>query len=184
MSRDHKNTNKIQAFIAALTNCLTGQEASAEYEKLCCFILRFLFPNEFFIFSEQHSTHDNLYRMDLQVALNGKTKFWRSLKNDYQSRYVVFEFKNYAKVLPANMVDLTAKYFCKDANRNVIFLISRKGLSFNARTAAMKHIRNGQLMIELTDADLIEMLRMKQAYQDPSLHLQRKVDALLMGFSA
>ena len=183
MSRKN-NSNEIQAIIDDLTNCPTGQKASTVYEELCCRTLHCLFPREFFIFSPQHPTHDMVYRMDLQVSLNGKTKFWRSLKSDYQSRYVVFEFKNYAKVLPAKMVDLTTKYFCKDANRNVIFLISRKGLSVNARTAAMKHIRNGQLMIELTDADLIEMLRMKQAHQDPSLHLQRKVDALLMGFSA
>ena len=176
--------NEAQLLIQALSDCAVGRESAAEFEKLCCNILHYLFPTEFFSFNEQCSTYDEMYRMDLQVSLNGKTKFWRFLINNYQSRYVVFEFKNYAEPLKPDVIDLTKKYYCKTVMRNVIFLISRKGFSKHARTASRKCIHDGQLMIELTDADLIEMLRMKQAHQDPSLHLQRKVDALLMGFSA
>lgn len=182
--RKHISKNEAQNFIRELKECKAGREHASLYEKLCCRILRYLFPNEFFVFSEQCPTHDGLYRMDLQVALNGKAPFWRFLKNHFQSRYVVFEFKDYSDKLDSSVVDGTKKYYCRDVMRNVIFLVSRKGFDPHAKTAAIKTIRDSQLMVELTDSDLIEMLNMKQSGQDPSLHLMRKVDLLLMGFSA
>lgn len=170
--------------IRELQDCKPGRAFAAEYESICCRILRSLFPDEFFIFREQYPTHDGRYRTDLHVSLNANALFWQKISERFRSRYAVFEFKNYGKKVNSRDVDLTKKYYCKDAERNVIFLISRRGLDPNGRTTADKTLRDSQLMMELTDADLIKMLQMKSRGEDPSLHMMRKYDLLMMGACA
>lgn len=170
--------------IQELESCKPGKAFSAIYEDICCRILRYLFPAEFCVFRPQCRTHNGRHRMDLQVSLNGMSPFFSLVKDHFHSRYAVFEFKNYTGTVHSEKIDLTKKYYCPAAMRNIIFIISRRGLDAHARSAAAETIRNAQLMMDLTDSDLIEMLRMKDRGEDPSLYMMRKYDLLMMGASA
>lgn len=65
--------------------------------------------------------------------------------------------------------------------RNVAFIISKKGASSNAIQATKGILReNGKLIINLTDEDLCEMVKMKNKGSEPSDYLFDFLDIFLL----
>ena len=169
-----------------LRSCKVGKEkkAAAEYECICTEIIRFLFDSEFTQSSNQHKTGDDLFRMDLLCGIKGSSVFWELLIRHYNTRFVVFEYKNYSTCLPQNLIYTTEKYLFDAALRNVAIIVSRKGFSQNARIAALGCLKeSGKLVIDLTDEDLILMLHKKIDGEESSDYLLWKLENLLMAVS-
>ena len=98
-----------------------------------------------------------------------------------ESRYVVFEFKNYFSYVKQGQVLTTEKYLWKKALRSVAFLISRKGPDKNAFLMTQGAMReHGKLIVNLTDEDLCKMLEMKDSGDDPSDYLFDLADDFLL----
>jgi len=176
----------LEHFRYRLENCKSGRidKRDQVYEKICIDILRFLFESEFSQISEQHRTGDSMFRMDLLCSLKGTTEFWKFLIHFYHTKFVVFEFKNYASPIPQNMVYITEKYLFPTALRNAAFVISRFGFSENAKKAALGCLtENKKLIISLNDEDLILMVSKKISGEEPSDHLLLKVEQQLMAVS-
>ena len=167
-----------------LNDCKTGEKHFRDYEQICTNIIQFLFGEEFTITSDQHKTGDKMFRMDLLCSLKGTSAFWELLIHHFNSRFVVFEFKNYAQQLPQNLIFITEKYLFNAALRNVAVIISRKGFANNAKTAAVGCLKeNGKLILNITDDDLITMLRHKRDGKEPADYLLEKLERLLMTIS-
>ncbi|SPF53203.1 conserved hypothetical protein [Candidatus Desulfosporosinus infrequens] len=108
-------------------------------------------------------------------------EFWEFLINEFKSRYVVFEFKNYSEKIKQTQIYTTEKYLFQTALRNVGFIISRMGASTNAIKSAKGVLREtGKLIVNLTDYDLKEMLNMKDSGSEPSDYLFSIVDKFLL----
>lgn len=102
----------------------------------------------------------------------------------YNSRFVVFEFKNYTEKIYQNLIYITQKYLYNAALRNIAIITSRNGFSDNAYKAATSILtKDGKLIMDLTDDDLITMLMMKADEQDPSDYLLDKLQTFLMSIS-
>jgi len=167
-----------------LSRCKAGKTQAAEYEAICSDIIGYLFGSEFTIQSPQHRTSDELFRMDMLCTLKGSCAFWEFLIRHYNSRFVVFEFKNYSAALSQNYVYITEKYLFNAALRNVAIIISRNGFSRNADVAAEGCLKeHGKLVLDVTDKDLIKMLQMKASGEEPSDYLLGKTEAFLMSIS-
>lgn len=125
-------------FIQKLEKLEYGKERKNDkkYEKLCVDIINFLFGTEFTRMIEQSSTEDKMFRMDLICGLKETSEFWKVLIHHYNTRFVVFEFKNYEDKIDQNLIYITEKYLYNAALRNVAIIISRIGFSDNARKAA------------------------------------------------
>ena len=170
--------------IKKLTSCKQGKDHSAEYEKVCAEIIKYLFEPEFSQFSEQHKTRDAMFRMDILCALKGTTAFWQMLTHYYNTKFIVFEFKNYTKKIQQNLIYVTDKYLFNPALRNVAFIISRKGFDKHAHDAAIGILKeSGKLIVDLTDDDLVKMILAKTNGEEPSDYLLNKVELLLMSVS-
>lgn len=170
--------------IEELNTCKTGRKSSTKYERICTEIIKYLFETEFSQFSQQHKTNDSMFRMDILCSLKGTTAFWKMLINFYNTKFVVFEFKNYSRKLKQNLIYVTDKYLFKPALRNVAFIISRKGFDNHSGKAAMEILKeSGKLIIDLTDDDLIKMILAKMDGNEPSDYLLDKVEKLLMSVS-
>ena len=63
--------------------------------------------------------------MDLLCGLKGSSTFWRILIEHYNSRFIVFEYKNYKEEINQNNIFVTEKYLFNSALRNVAIIISR-----------------------------------------------------------
>lgn len=175
--------NQVESFEELLNACKPGKKnkAAIEYENICTDIIRFLFDGEFTQISNQHKTKDDLFRMDLLCGIKGTTAFWKLLIDHYNTRFIVFEYKNYSTYLPQNLIYITEKYLFNATLRNVAIIISRKGFSTNAHSAALGCLKeSGKLIIELTDEDLKAMLHKKMDGEEPSDYLLFKLENLLM----
>ena len=114
--------------------------------------------------------------------MKGTTAFWNFLIRYYNTKFVVFECKNYAQKIKQNLIYVTDKYLFNPALRNVAFIISRKGFSANAQKAALGILKDqGKLIVDVTDSDLEEMIKAKASGQEPSDYLLDKVEKMLMG---
>jgi hypothetical protein len=81
---------------AALRGIARGRAAWRSYEIHCQKILKYLFPNDLSGWHEQKRTDDGLNRFDYVCRIHPTTEFWKFLIDHLGSRYVLFEFKNYA----------------------------------------------------------------------------------------
>lgn len=171
-------------FEALFNKCKPGKNDDMKYEKICTDVIKYLFETEFFQMSNQYQTGDNLFRMDMICSLKGTTEFWKFLMQFFNTKFVVFEYKNYVEKISQNLVFITSKYLYPSALRNVAFIISRNGLDRNAEAVVSSKIKNEKtLIISLTDKDLLIMVALKDKGKEPSDYLLEKVENLLMSLS-
>lgn len=52
-----------------------------------------------------------MFRMDLICSLKGTTEFWNFLITFYNTKFVVFEYKNYSKPISQNLIYITENIY-------------------------------------------------------------------------
>lgn len=158
-----------------------GKKGWSDYESKSTEILKYLFDLDLTGWQVQQRTDDGLNRFDLVTRIRTVSDFWIFICNELDSRYVVFEFKNYKLKINQGQILTTEKYLHKRALRSVAFIISRNGISDNALRFSQGAMReHGKLIINLTDEDLCNMLDMKEKGDDPNDYMFEKVDSFLM----
>lgn len=146
-------------------------ERSKEYEDICVEILKNVLGEYLGLWKVQESSNNGLYRFDLCCKIkNGVNQdFFDTIKNYFNTKYIVFEFKNYEKAISQKEIYTTEKYLYEKALRRVAIIISRKGASKNALSAARGCLReNGKLIMCLSDQDLIELINIKEKEEQPT----------------
>ncbi len=161
-----------------------GKKHWKSYEDLCERILKYLFPNDIHGWHSQKRTDDGLNRFDLICRISPTTEFWSFLTDNLDSRYVLFEFKNYAGKIKQGQILTTEKYLLSQGLRRVGIILSRRGADDSAqKTIAGAMRENGKLMVPLNDDQVCEMLHAKDKGDDPSDILFALVDNFLMSLS-
>lgn len=178
-----QHDNHTQSLINEMELCKVGKEGARDYEILCYELLENIFAEDLALWKEQQHSNKELYRFDLLCRIkdgNQKT-FWSILERYFNSKYVIFEFKNYEKPITQKEIYTTEKYLYSKALRSVGILISQHGYNSNAYWAAKGCLReNGKLIILLDTDDLIKMNKMKFCQEDPSDYLLAKLDEILL----
>lgn len=171
------------SLIKEISLCKSGRTTFNTYEKLCYKLLENAFSEDLALWREQQKSNKDLYRFDLLCRIkddNQKT-FWSILERYFNSKYIIFEFKNYSEPITQKEVYTTEKYLYAKALRSVGIIISANGYEENAYWAAKGSLReNGKLIILLDTDDLIAMNKMKLNQEDPSNYLLEKLDSLLL----
>lgn len=125
-----------------------GKSTWADFEKLCDRILRYLFLNDLHGWHSQRRTDDGLHRFDYVCRIKPTTEFWRFLIDHLDSRYVLFEFKNYMGKIKQGQVLTTEKYLLERGLRRVAIIISRAGAEPDAVKMTQGAMReHGKLML-------------------------------------
>ena len=172
--------------IERLKNIEPGKERNNDkkYEKICSDIIMYLFKDEFTKIYKNTSTKDNMFEMDLICGIKGKYDFFKILINHYNTRLLVFEFKNYKEEISQNLIYTTEKYLYNAALRNVAIIISRNGFSNNAYKAAVGTLtENNKLILDLTDEDLVEMIIKKSVGESVDEYLLNRLQDFLVSIS-
>jgi hypothetical protein len=176
-----------QRLYLELSNINPGKEEATDYENKCIEILKYLFDNktDLTLWEKQLSTDDGLNRNDLLCRIASyENNFWAELSNDFHTRYIVFEFKNYTKAIKQGQIFTTEKYLYLTALRSVCFLIARNGADKNAIKAAKGALKEaGKLIIVIDNSDVNEMLKLKDNGDDPSLVLRQRIDETLIALN-
>lgn len=148
------------ALIDQLTNLKSGRPSSAQYERLVMEIIDFCFEKAFVTRRPQRTSSSAIHRYDLICGVRRtQPGFFRDLLEDFRSRYIIFEFKNYSKKITQHQIYTTEKYLLPVAMRGTAIIISRNGATVNARRVMAGALREaGKLILCLDDLQLIEMI--------------------------
>lgn len=158
-----------------------GKAGWASYEKLCARVLRYLFPNDLHGWHAQRRTDDGLNQFDYVCRVRPTTEFWQFLIDHLNSRYVLFEFKNYSAQVKQGQILTTEKYLLEKGLRRVAIVFTRTGAEKGAVTMAQGAMReHGKLMLILDDDLVCRMLHMKERGEDPTDCLFELADDFLL----
>lgn len=178
-----QHDNHLQNLIEEIQNCKSGRKEFRKYEVICREMLENIFYEDLTLWKEQKSSNDNLFRFDLLCRIkdeNQKT-FWSIIEKYFNSKYIIFEFKNYSKPISQTEIYTTEKYLYSKALRSVGFIVSANGYDKNAQWAAKGCLReNGKLIILLDTEDMIKMSKIVIDNEDPSEYLLNKLDEILL----
>lgn len=162
----------------------TGREYFQKYEELCTEILKYVLGDYLSLWAVQEKSNDDLYRFDLCCKIkNGVNQdFFDTIKTYFQTKYIVFEFKNYAEKISQKEIYTTEKYLYKKALRSVAVIISRQGADSHALFATRGCLReNGKLILCLSDNDLLNLIDMKDKDEQPTAeYFEAILDDLLI----
>lgn len=153
-----------ESLIERLANVAAGKTQAKEYEKICQDIIAYIFGQDLRDLRSQKRTVDGLNIYDMVYRVAPKHPFWITLMRDFRARVVLFECKNYGKAIGPSQVFTTERYLSSNALRPICFVLTRKPAHPNALQAAFGAMRDsGKLLVFLSDADLSQMLRAKDA---------------------
>lgn len=153
------------------------------YEDLCFETLNYLFDNELSLWYRQQTSNAELYRFDLicKIKDGDVSGLWSTILQCFNSKYIVFEFKNYSEKITQKEIYTTDKYLFLKALRGVAIIVSCKGTSPNADKAIRGTLReNGKLILSISNFDLLEMIDIKTNKGIPADYLYSKFDDLLI----
>lgn len=164
-------------------NIKPGQKDFTEYENLCVEALKLLFSDFLSIWEQQQNSNDNIYRFDLICKIKNDISddFFETLNTYFNTRYIVFDFKNYSEQITQKEIYTTEKYLYDKALRKVAIIVSRNGIDENALKAVKGSLREqGKVILTLTDYDILEMINMYYKGDNPTDYLSMKLDKLLI----
>ena len=152
-----------------------------QFEEKCIEALKYLFDDDLSLWEAQNTTDDDLSRFDLICRISSRNDFWTSLSRYFNTRYVLFEFKNYTEPIKQGQIYTTEKYLYTNALRSVGFIIARNGADDNALKAAKGALREHGKLLQVIDLnDLCIMLEMRDNDEDPNDYLADRLDRLLI----
>jgi len=167
--------------ITQLATIKRGKDEWQKFEKISLDILKYLFSPALDKWKKQTKTTDNLNRYDYACRINSNNAFWGFLSSRLNTQYLFIEIKNHSNEINQGQVLTTEKYLTDKALRRVAIIISRAGASDSALKIAQGAMReSGKLILILGDNEVIEMLKAKDAGNDPSDYLYDLTDEFLL----
>ena len=160
-----------------------GRIHASEYEILCVDIIEYLFGEVLWKLTRHEESNKGLYQFDAVARIkdNSEKTFWNLIEDKFNTKYIVFEFKNYKEPISQTQIYTTEKYLYFKALRCVAIVFSRKGANNNALWAANGCLReNGKLILVFDNKEIKMMINDKKAGKDPSEYLMEKLDKLLL----
>jgi len=175
--RDTRGTELCQE----LKGIKKGKSSWAQYEKVSEKILKYLFANDLHGWHSQKRTDDGLNRYDYVCRVRPTTEFWKFVIDHLDSRYVLFEFKNYSGKIKQGQILTTEKYLLERGLRRMAIIMTRVGAEPHAVVMTQGAMReHGKLMLIINDEKVCEMLHMKERGEDPSDCLFEIADDFLL----
>lgn len=154
------------------------------YESVCTEILKYVLGDYLTLWETQKSSNGGLYRFDLccKIKSGVNQDFFDTVKHYFNTKYIVFEFKNYSKKITQKEIYTTEKYLYEKALRKVAIIISRSGADDHALKAARGSLREtGKLILCFSDDELLAMADIKtHGEQEPAEFLAAALDDLLV----
>jgi hypothetical protein len=179
---DDLRNKKAKLLSSQLVGCGKGRNYFSEYEKICLDIFKTLFVPPLSLPSSQVYTVSHIRRRDHIFPNHAKEGFWFDVvKQTYKGNYVLLECKNLEGKVTINEIEDAAKYLFEKGTGLFGLILSREAASPNAKKLQIdKWTNEGKLIIVLTDDDLLTLIECYRNQQDPSVHVQNKIDEFML----
>jgi hypothetical protein len=175
----------IQKLIKKLDNCPNENAGWKNYEDICIEILTYLFVPPLKKPKIQSRRESGVDIRDAIFPNRNNNENWKFIRDDYDAKYIVFEFKNYSengnevdKQVVIQLADYLNKpigkfgIICSKKNPNTSGLTKRKDI----------YIENNKLILFLNNDKLKEMLLRKYNKMDPSDVINDLIDEFNLKF--
>lgn len=176
---------EIQNFIKKLEKCPAGFEGWKNYEDICIEIFNYLFVPPLSLPKIQSRRESGIDIRDALYPNRCENENWKFIRNDYDAKYILFEFKNFS--LDGNEVDKEVVNQIRDYLKKTIgkfgIICSRKE---PVRSALEKRkdsfIEDGKMIIFITSDHIKEMLMKKYRDEDPADVIMDLIDEFNLSF--
>jgi hypothetical protein len=154
-----------------------GRTSWREYEDVCIDILNHAFIPPFRTPELQSRSEDGLDRRDAVYPLALGNPIWDRIQNECKCRMVVAEFKNHTEAPSQKEVESIAQYLFPKAMRSFGIVCARKSPEESALKARRRAwLKDGVLIVFLSDADLRELLVLRAANDNPAQVIDDQID--------
>jgi hypothetical protein len=160
---------KAKQIIYSLKICKPGIQHWKQYEEVCIDALNFIFVPPFKTVIPQQSTSDGHERRDAIIPNNQTTGFWKFIREEFQSRHIVCEFKNKSETLSKKDVEQLRIYLSNKSLGRFGLLFSRKYPSSSVLTALRQAYEQADILIlVINDRVLESLIKIKSFMGDPN----------------
>jgi hypothetical protein len=158
-SREERAT-RLGRLISELTGIPIGQEGAEAFEDWCKRVIEIAFAKELTNI-ELHANGSAVQRRDIVATNQGVRGFWKRVRDDYKTRQVVFEVKNFAEIGVEEYRQVNG-YLTREYG-NLGFIVCRDKQSGLVKGRELEAFRefyssHDKVIIKLTAATLISIL--------------------------
>ena len=173
-------------YIDNLKSIKTGREECYKYQEFCENLIKDMYSDDLDSWSRQNRTEQNNYIFDLIARIKYRKKeeyndFFNMIENILNSKYLLFEFKNYEGKIEREDIRQVEAYLYEKALRKVAIILTRNGSSSNADDEIRKKLKEqGKTIIVLDDNDVIDMIKIwkSDSENNSSIVFQEKLNNL------
>lgn len=142
-----------------------GRKDAYNFEEFAIEFLKYVFADDIVEPRRRHRTSSGVNIFDAIArisSLRSESDFFDIIKSHFNTRYVIFECKNYKKKISQREVFITTKYLCNKALRNVAIIFTRNGENEGATKIRKQVLREtGKLILVLDGSDMEQMIKDK-----------------------
>jgi len=120
-STEQRN-QRIGALLQELAEIPEGQPGAVDFESWCLKAIKIIFAGSL-CNVQIHPNKCGLQQRDIVGTNLGETKFWKRIQEDYQTRQIIFEIKNYRELGAAEYRQVNS-YLCNEYGR-IAFFVTR-----------------------------------------------------------
>lgn len=167
-------------FEEELGSLATGNATAKAYESICLRILNSALEPELIDGRPQQRTYEGTQIRDLIFVNDSDHTFWSYMRAKHGALLVTFEIKNKNELDPSDLNQLHA--YLGDSTGFLGFVVSRKGFSKTDNKRAMTLYNKRaphSVILSLSDADLVDLLRWRKTPQGPSDRIREKYRQLM-----
>jgi hypothetical protein len=178
-----RRTDDIQRLISGLKSIAVGIEGASHFEEWCRDVVVRVFAGEL-LNVELHPNKSATDRRDIVGTNNALSPSWKRIREDYGSRQVVFEVKNFDHEFGPDEARQALAY-SHGIYGKIIFIITRHASENPAKGKELDNIRNiyanhdRRLIVKLTAGVLcryLEKLKAPQKHNEPDRLLGKLLD--------
>jgi hypothetical protein len=161
----------VQKLMKELDNCPEGMNGWKDYENICIKILSHLFVPPLKEPRIQSRRESGIDIRDAVFPNRSSDENWKFIRDDYDAKYIVVEFKNYSKdgsEIDKQVVLQIADYLKKTIGRFGIVCSKKLPDKSGLEKRRDIFIEDGKLILFLCNENLKEMLLRKYKKLDPS----------------
>ena len=179
--------DRVQLMISNLKNCPEGRIGWKKYEDICIEILIYLFVPPLKPPKIQSRTESGIDIRDAIFPNRNNHENWRFIREDYDAKYILFEFKNYSTDLTGSNIDKNVvnqvRNYLKQTLGRIGFICSKKILVASGKEAQKQaYIEDKKLILFLHNHHLIDMLLKKYRNEESSDVIVDLIDEFNLSF--
>lgn len=162
---------KVQELIKKLDECPEGNEGWKEYEDICVEILKYIFVPPLENPKIQSRRENGIDIRDAIFPNRNSNENWKFIRDDYDAKYIVFEFKNYSEngsEIDKQVLLQIDDYLKKTIGRFGIICSKKTPNKSGLEKRKDVFIENNKLILFVSNEHLKEMLLRKHKKLDPS----------------